>query len=53
VGTMPDKTKPTLWLAECVLCYLQPEVADGVVKWFEEECEGWVGGVVYEMFGLR
>lgn len=48
-----DPSLPTLWIAECLLVYLDPRVSEGLVRWFEERCDGWVGGIVYEMFGLR
>ncbi|KAL7414340.1 leucine carboxyl methyltransferase 1 [Mrakia frigida] len=48
-----EPSLPTLWIAECLLVYLDPEISEGLVKWFEEKCDAWVGGIVYEMTGLN
>lgn len=47
-----DPSLPTLWIAECLLVYLDPIISEGLVQWFEQHCKAWVGGIVYEMFGL-
>ncbi|CED83439.1 Carboxymethyl transferase [Phaffia rhodozyma] len=47
-----DPSKPTLWIAECLLVYLDSVVSERTVEWFPKVCTGWVGGIVYEMFGL-
>jgi [phosphatase 2A protein]-leucine-carboxy methyltransferase len=46
-----DPLLPTLFLAECVFCYLKPEVGEEIVQWFDrfENC----AGVIYEMCGLE
>ena len=47
-----DPKVPTLFLAECVLCYLSPEIGRGLIKWcgerFARSCV-----VIYEMLGTR
>jgi O-methyltransferase involved in polyketide biosynthesis len=50
-----SKRRPTLWLAECLLVYLPPEEADGLVRGLAgwNEGQAWVGGAVYEMFGFE
>jgi [phosphatase 2A protein]-leucine-carboxy methyltransferase len=47
-----DPSLPTLFLAECVLCYLQPEIGKEIVRWFGETFHD-CAGVVYEMCGLE
>jgi [phosphatase 2A protein]-leucine-carboxy methyltransferase len=47
-----DPEVPTLFLAECVFCYMRPGDSMGVIKWFGERFEKCVG-VVYEMCGLE
>lgn len=46
-----DINEPTLFLAECALCYMTPEQGLAVIRWFGRfpECVG----VVYEMCGLE
>jgi [phosphatase 2A protein]-leucine-carboxy methyltransferase len=46
-----DPSLPTLFLAECVLCYLKPDVGEEIINWFDqfEDC----AGVIYEMCGLE
>jgi len=46
-----DPSLPTLFLAECVLCYLSPGVGEEIIDWFGqfEDC----AGVIYEMCGLE
>ena len=46
-----DPSLPTLFLAECVLCYLSPGVGEEIINWFSrfEDC----AGVIYEMCGLE
>ncbi|KAK4688102.1 hypothetical protein P7C73_g2010, partial [Tremellales sp. Uapishka_1] len=45
-------TEPTLFLAECVFCYMSPEESRDIISWFGERFERCVG-VVYEMCGLN
>lgn len=47
-----DPSVPTLFLAECVLCYLKPEVGEEVIGWFSEQFDSCMG-VIYEMCGLE
>ena len=47
-----DTTLPTLFLAECVLCYMTPEQGEDVIRWFGSTFERCMG-VIYEMCGLE
>lgn len=47
-----DQDVPTLFLAECVLCYLQPKVGEEIIGWFSESFSNCMG-VIYEMCGLE
>lgn len=47
-----DPSVPTLFLAECVFCYLMPEVGGEIINWFSERFESCMG-VIYEMCGLE
>jgi [phosphatase 2A protein]-leucine-carboxy methyltransferase len=47
-----DTSLPTLFLAECVLCYLHPDVGERIITWFGETFED-CAGVIYEMCGLE
>lgn len=47
-----DPNVPTLYLAECVFCYLRPEVNEEIISWFSDRFESCMG-VVYEMCGLE
>lgn len=47
-----DPAIPTLFLAECVLCYLQPTVGEDIIAWFADTFDSCMG-VVYEMCGLE
>lgn len=47
-----DTGTPTLFLAECVLCYLQPKVGEEILRWFSDTF-GSCMGVIYEMCGLE
>lgn len=46
-----DTSLPTLFLAECVLCYLTPGIGEEIIDWFGQfdDC----AGVIYEMCGLE
>jgi [phosphatase 2A protein]-leucine-carboxy methyltransferase len=46
-----DPSLPTLFLAECVFCYLKPEVGEEIIEWFDQF--GDCAGVIYEMCGLE
>ena len=52
-----DTTLPTLFLAECLFCYMAPEESHAVIEWFGNvfgaEAKGGCMGVVYEMCGLE
>lgn len=48
-----DPTLPTLWIAECLLIYLEPTISECVVNWFSSHCRDWVGGICYEMYDLE
>lgn len=47
-----DPKLPTMFLAECVFCYMQPEESETVIKWFGDTFQDCLG-VVYEMCGLE
>lgn len=47
-----DPQKPTLFLAECVFCYMQPSLSREITGWFGGTFDR-VAGVVYEMCGLE
>jgi len=47
-----DPTRPVLFLAECVFCYMDISLSREVISWFGGKFEK-VGGVVYEMCGLK
>jgi len=47
-----DPSLPTLFLAECVLCYLKPEVGEEIIDWFGRTFDD-CAGVIYEMCGLE
>lgn len=47
-----DPELPTLFLAECVFCYMRPEESAEIVQWFGRTFWRCVG-VVYEMCGLE
>jgi [phosphatase 2A protein]-leucine-carboxy methyltransferase len=55
LSTLLDPELPTLFLAECVYCYMQPEESGRVIEWFAAKFKGKGGclGVVYEMCGLE
>ena len=48
---------PTLLLFECVLAYMQPESSNAIIQWFVDYFSHSpnvvLGGLVYEMFGLK
>ena len=46
-----DPSKPVLFLAECVFCYMQPEMSREILGWFGNTFQT-VAGVIYEMCGL-
>lgn len=52
-----DPTLPTLFLAECLFCYMAPEESAAIIEWFGNVFGGDGGGgcmgVVYEMCGLE
>lgn len=43
-----DWTLPTLFLSECCLCYLPPEQASGVLKYFTSRVTSGTGLIIYE-----
>ncbi|EIW66324.1 hypothetical protein TREMEDRAFT_65596 [Tremella mesenterica DSM 1558] len=47
-----DQSRPTLFLAECVLCYMIPSEGNKVLEFFRENFSRCVG-VIYEMCGLE
>ncbi len=47
-----DTSLPTLFLAECVFCYMQPEQSRSILRWFGERFD-MCAGVIYEMCGLE
>lgn len=49
-----DPNVPTLFLAECVYCYMLPEESHSLIKWFADHLgkSGCVG-VLYEMCGIE
>lgn len=46
-----DPSLPTLILAECVLCYMQPQEADRIFTWAGRFADRAI--IVYEMVGLK
>ena len=52
-----DTTLPTLFLAECLFCYMAPKESHAVIEWFGNvfgaDGAGGCMGVVYEMCGLE
>ena len=46
-----DTTKPVLFIAECVFCYMSPRTSAEIIRWFGERFPR-AAGVVYEMCGL-
>lgn len=51
VDDVLDPALPTLILAECVLCYMQPEEADRIFEWAGRFADRAI--IVYEMVGLK
>ncbi|CAD6580647.1 MAG: carboxy methyl transferase for protein phosphatase 2A [Tremellales sp. Tagirdzhanova-0007] len=47
-----DPKLPTIFLAECVFCYMRPDESREVIRWFGERFERCCGAV-YEMCGLE
>ena len=47
-----DPHVPTLFLAECVFCYMNPGQSEDIIKWFGTTFDS-VVGVAYEMCGLK
>lgn len=47
-----DSSKPTLLLAECVFCYMEPEDSRAVIEWFGDTFK-LSAAVIYEMCGLE
>jgi len=47
-----NPTRPCLFLAECVFCYMEIDLSREIIGWFGRIFEK-VGGVVYEMCGLK
>ena len=50
-----DPELSTLFLAECVYCYMQPEESRRVIEWFATKFgkRGGCTGILYEMCGLE
>jgi [phosphatase 2A protein]-leucine-carboxy methyltransferase len=49
-----DSALPTLFLAECVYCYMQPEESKNIMSWFGQKMRaGGCVGILYEMCGLE
>lgn len=55
LSSLLDSDVPTLFLAECVYCYMQPEKSQRVIEWFAGTFgkRGGCVGVLYEMCGLE
>ncbi|ORX33858.1 putative C-terminal protein carboxyl methyltransferase [Kockovaella imperatae] len=47
-----DTKVPTLFLAECVFCYLPPKINETLIKCFGQTFEK-CSGIIYEMLGSR
>ena len=47
-----DRTAPVLFLAECVFCYMRPDLSAEILGWFGQTFNT-VAGVIYEMCGLQ
>jgi O-methyltransferase involved in polyketide biosynthesis len=39
ITTTTSSSKPTLFIAECVLIYLRPEHSDALIRWAAQSCE--------------
>lgn len=58
-GVLLSPSLPTLLLFECVLVYMAPSSSAAIIQWFVDYFSGEnapssiLGGIVYEMFGLR
>jgi [phosphatase 2A protein]-leucine-carboxy methyltransferase len=50
-----DPNLPTLFLAECVYCYMQPEESERIIKWFADQFgdQGGCVGIMFDMCGLE
>lgn len=50
-----DPNLPTLFLAECVYCYMQPDESEKILEWFAEQFgdRGGCAGLMFEMCGLE
>jgi len=50
-----DPNLPTLFLAECVYCYMQPEESERILAWFADQFgdKGGCVGIMFEMCGLE
>jgi [phosphatase 2A protein]-leucine-carboxy methyltransferase len=50
-----DPNLPTLFLAECVYCYMQPQESERILKWFADQFgdKGGCVGIMFEMCGLE
>jgi [phosphatase 2A protein]-leucine-carboxy methyltransferase len=50
-----DPNLPTLFLAECVYCYMQAEESEKILKWFADQFgdKGGCVGIMFEMCGLE
>jgi [phosphatase 2A protein]-leucine-carboxy methyltransferase len=55
LSNLLDRDVPTLFLAECVYCYMQPEESERIMKWFAEHfgTRGGCVGILFEMCGLE